>query len=142
MANYCPNCGQSVSTSDRFCAACGASLDGSSTGGTAYSGTTATTTSGVSSGLNTATGILGTLVTVSLIGGLTRQLYYYGGRYFLDPYCHRPYMTPHLICGRPMGMGMHPPMGGPHGGPHGGMGGPHGGMGGPHGGGPRGGGHR
>jgi hypothetical protein len=136
MANYCPNCGQSVSLNDSFCSSCGTQLNGGTTTNNANYATTNT-----NSGLGTAAGILGTLVTVSLLGGLTRQLYYYGGRYFLDPYCHRPYMTPHLICGRPMGM--HPPMGGPHGGmggPHGGMGGPHGGMGGP-GGGPRGG-HR
>jgi hypothetical protein len=73
------------------------------------------------------------LVTVSLIGGLTRRLYYYGGRYFLDPYCRRPYGSPHLICGGPMGGPHGGPMGGPHGGPGGGHGGP---------GGPRGGGHR
>lgn len=88
-----------------------------------------------------AVGALGTLVAVSLLGGMTRQLYYYGGRYFLDPYCRRPFLSPHLIMGghRPIGR---PPMGGMHGpgGPHGGFGGPHGG---PHGGGPGGhGGHR
>jgi hypothetical protein len=91
--------------------------------------------------MNTVAGILGTLVTVSLIGGLTRQLYYYGGRYFLDPYCRRPFGSPHLICGRYMGGHM---IGGPHGGPGGprggGYGGPGGGPGGPRGG--PGGGHR
>jgi hypothetical protein len=138
MANYCPNCGQSVSASDRFCSSCGAALDGS-TANTTYATNTANVSAGTtSSGVNTVAGILGTLVTVSLIGGLTRQLYYYGGRYFLDPYCRRPYGSPHLICGR--FMGGHPMMGGPHGGFGGPGGGPHGGgFGGP-GGGPRGGG--
>jgi hypothetical protein len=137
MANYCPNCGNTVSADNRFCPSCGTSLTGGTTGAT----TTTAATGGTTAGLGTATGILGTLVTVSLIGGLTRQLYYYGGRYFLDPYCHRPFMSPHLICGRHMGW--HRPMGG---GPHGGGpmgGGPHGGGpmgGGPHGGGPMGGG--
>jgi hypothetical protein len=130
MANYCPNCGQSVSVGDSYCSSCGAQLAGGATNNnTAYANTNTNTTSGV----NTAAGILGTLVTVSLLGGLTRQLYYYGGRYFLDPYCHRPFLSPHLICGRHMGVYHGGPMGGPHGGP---MGGPHGG--GPHGGGPHG----
>jgi hypothetical protein len=146
MANYCPNCGQTVSSGDRFCASCGTQLVGGTTNNNtnyAATNTTSGTSNGVSSGLGTAAGILGTLVTVSLIGGLTRQLYYYGGRYFLDPYCRRPYMSPHLICGRPPMGPMGGPMGGPRGGGFGGpMGGPHGGPGGPGGGGPRGGGHR
>jgi hypothetical protein len=138
MANFCPNCGQNVSTSDRFCAACGAQLTGDTTAAKTYTDTSVNTTATTT---NTTSDILGTLVTVSLIGGLTRQLYYYGGRYFLDPYCHNPFMSPHLICGRHMPPPMRP-MGGPHGGPMGG--GPRGGgpMGGPRGGGPRGGGHR
>jgi hypothetical protein len=128
MANFCSNCGQAVTSSDTYCPSCGAQLNGGVSNTANYSNAN----SGVATGANTVSGILGTLVTVSLIGGLTRQLYYYGGRYFLDPYCHRPYGSPHLICGRP-------PMGGPMGGPRGGhMGGPMGG--GPRGGGPRGGG--
>lgn len=139
MANYCPNCGTSVDTGASFCPNCGTALSG----GSYTSNSTASTNNSATNAGN----ILGTLVAVSLIGGLTRQLYYYNGRYFLDPYCRRPFGSPHMIIGRhrPIGMRpMHPHMGGgmrgpmrPHGGPHGG--GFHGG--GPRGGGPRGG-HR
>lgn len=136
MANYCPNCGASVNSGASFCSNCGAALNGGS-----YSGES--TASANNNSANTGN-ILGTLVAVSLLGGLTRQLYYYNGRYFLDPYCRRPFGSPHMIVGRhrPMGMRpMMPPHAGPHGpmSPHGGgfHGGPHGG--GFHGGGPRGG---
>ncbi len=138
MANYCPNCGTNVDNSASYCPNCGTMLNASYTNTTASANTTSTSTGD----------ILGTLVAVSLIGGLTRQLYYYNGRYFLDPYCRRPFGSPHMILGRPRPMGMHPMP--PHGGPRGfggsrGFGGPHGGGprggGGPHGSGPRGG-HR
>ena len=141
MANYCSNCGTAVDASASFCPNCGTALNG----GAANTNTNA---NNAGSGLGT---VLGTLVAVSLIGGLTRQLYYYNGRYFLDPYCRRPFMSPHLILGRhrPFMRGFHrgPMMGGPRGpmgGPRGPMGGPRGPMGGPRGpmgGGPRGG-HR
>lgn len=120
MANYCPNCGAAVSSGDSYCASCGAALRGGAASGT--SGATSIG-SAVAAG---AAGALGTLVAVTLVGGLTRNLYYYGGRYFLDPFCRRPFMGRIMGGPRPMPRGM---------GPHGGMGGPHGGMG-PHGGGP------
>ncbi len=131
MANYCPNCGTCVDSSASFCQNCGTALNG-----TSYGGQTASTANTTNTG-----NILGTLVAVSLVGGLTRQLYYYNGRYFLDPYCRRPFGSPHMILGRHRPMGMHPMP--PHGGMHGPMhphGGPRGG--GFHGGGPRGGGPR
>lgn len=133
MANYCPNCGQSVDSAASFCPSCGAALNG---GSNTYNNTNAGYSNTAGNAFSAASGILGTLVAVSLVGGLTRQLYYYGGRYFLDPYCRRPFASPHLIMGphrmiRPMGPvgGFRPPMGG----------GFHGPMGGPRGGGPRGG---
>ncbi len=130
MANFCPNCGNSVSSSDAYCPNCGCALNASGTA--ASSGTT----SGSSTGSGVAKGVVGTLVAVTLLNGLTRNLYYYGGRYYMDPYCRNPYMGG--IIGRPRPIGgprPHGPMiggprggmGGPHGGPHGGMGGPHGG---------------
>lgn len=128
MANYCPNCGTNVNSTDSFCKNCGTALNNANVN--------QTTT-------NQSDNILGTLVAVTLLGGITRQLYYYNGRYFLDPYCRNPFvgpriMGPHRII-RPRGhMGMHP---GPRpGGPR--PGGPRpGGPGGFHGG-PRPGGHR
>lgn len=134
MANFCPACGSSLTNQAvNYCPYCGAQINASQT--------TATYSNG-----NDLSNVLGTLVTVSLIGGLTRQLYYYGGRYFLDPYCRRPYGMPHRILHyhpvpprrfggpRPLGRPMWRPMG-PMGGPRpmGPMGGPRG----PHG--PRGG---
>lgn len=149
MANFCPNCGRQVNAGDRFCAECGTSLSGNTSNNNntyANNGGGTASTSGMGA-------ILGTLVAVSLIGGITRQLYYYNGRYFYDPYCRRSFMSPHMILGRPRpcfhpglmhrrpGHPMRPPMGPHGGGPRGPMGGgPRGGgFGGP-GGGPRGGG--
>lgn len=113
MANYCPNCGRSVDAGASFCSNCGAALNGNTNAqGSAYTSP--------SPAASAAGGILGTLVAVSLIGGLTRRLYYYGGRYYLDPYCRRPFMDMHRIIGGPRFIG------GPHGGPRGpmGLGGP------------------
>ncbi len=127
MANYCPNCGNQVNNGDSFCSSCGSSLSG----GSSY---TQNTTSSTSVG-----DILGTLVAVSLVGGLTRDLYYYQGRYFLDPYCRRPFRGARILGHHPM---HHPPMMGvPRGGMHHSprMGAPRGGMGRPGGGSPRGG---
>lgn len=120
MANYCPNCGAAVDPSASYCSSCGAAVNG-------VAGTAAPSAAGGIA--SAAMGALGTLVAVSLIGGATRRLYYYGGRYFLDPYCRRPFASPHLILGGPRFLGGPRPMGGFHG--------P---MGGPRGGGPRGGG--
>lgn len=133
MANYCPNCGQCVGDGAAYCSACGTALNGNATA-SAANGNSAASTAGT---------VLGTLVAVNLIGGLTRQLYFYNGRYFLDPYCRRPFGSPHMIVGRhrPIGMRPMPPHGGIpgprgpmrprgdfHGGPPGGRpGGPHGG---------------
>lgn len=135
MANYCPNCGSSISGAN-YCPNCGAQINAD---GTAYG---ASTGSAASSAGTVAASVLGTLVTVSLVNGLTRRLYYYGGRYFLDPYCRRPFGSPHMIMGGPRpvhgGMGMAPRGGGMRGPGGGGMRGPGGG---PRGGG-MGGGHR
>lgn len=148
MANYCPNCGISVDSDAAFCKNCGTALNSS------YTNQNTTNNSSVNTG-----DILGTLVAVSLVGGLTRQLYFYNGRYFLDPYCRRPFVGPRIIGPHhpigprgPIGMrphhmgGMHHGghrgpggFGGPRGGGPGGFGGPRGGgPGGHHGGGPRG----
>ncbi len=113
MANYCSNCGNSVSSSASFCSNCGVSLNQDSS------------TSGINSSSNTTTSnggnILGTLVAVSLFGGITRQLYYYNGRYFLDPYCRNPFIGPRILGHhRPMGGIFHHPVG-----PRGGMRGGH-----------------
>lgn len=111
MANYCPSCGKSVDSDAAFCKSCGKALNGSDSN---YSNN--------SSSSKKTSDILGTLVTVSLIGGLTKRLYFHNGRYFLDPHCRRPFVGPGII-------GPHH-NGGPHGGPHrgpGGFGGPHGG---------------
>lgn len=130
MANYCPNCGNQVNNGDMYCSNCGNSLSGA----TNYSNSNIAMSSG-------AGDILGTLVVVSLVGGLTRELYFHNGRYFLDPYCRRPFRGARIIGHHPMRppmMGGHccrmphtPRMGGLRGGaPRGGMGHPGGGMGG------------
>lgn len=127
MANYCPNCGSSVNSNAAFCQSCGAQLNNSS-----Y--TNQQNTYSNNSNRSNIGNIVGRLVTVSLLGGITRQLYYYRGRYFLDPHCRNPFVGPRIISHRPIGM-MKPRMGGmPHNGP-----GMHGGF---RGGGPRGGHHR
>lgn len=116
MANYCPNCGNNVDSNASFCSNCGTALNGgANTNGN-------TTTANDSS--STANKVLGTLVTVTLLGGLTRQLYYHNGRYFMDPYCRNPFMGPRII-GHHRHMGMHHGHIGPRGGFHGG--GPRGG---------------
>lgn len=152
MANFCPNCGSSVNPNVMFCPVCGTALSGVSN--TQYNNNQNYNygyqhpVDNTSSTIGT---VLGTLVAVNLIGGLTRQLYYYGGRYYYDPYCRCPFMDMHRIMGRPRPMlrpmfgrppmgppPMHrPPMGGhrpPMGRPP--MGGPRPPMGGPRGGGP------
>ncbi len=130
MANYCSNCGNSVESSATYCSNCGTALNG----GPSISNSTGNNSGSATSAAGT---ILGTLVTVSLLGGLTRQLYYYNGRYFLDPYCRNPFVGPRILGHRRHMMGMH--RGPMH--PRGGFGGPHGGGGHHGGGGPRGG-HR
>ena len=140
MANFCSNCGASVDPNASDCPQCGNPLSG-----------TANANSNTATGGMNGADILGTLVTVSLVGGLMRQLYFYNGCYYMDPYCRHPFASPHLILGmhrpRPrMGwtrfMGAPPHMGGlrgPMGGHHRcGPGGPMGGPRGPMGGGPRG----
>ncbi|MCD7728390.1 MAG: zinc-ribbon domain-containing protein [Clostridia bacterium] len=135
MANYCSYCGASVSSNDSYCPNCGAALNASVNNNNNTQA--ASNTSSAATGA--AAGILGTLVAVTLTTGLTRNLYYYGGRYYLDPYCRRPFVGgirgPHHM----VGPGPRGPRGGP--GPRGGMGGPRGGGpgGGPRGGGPGGG---
>lgn len=132
MANFCSNCGSSVNDSMTFCPACGHALHKSAATQSAAFDTAQSATyaaqpqnTGFDAG-SAAIGALGTLVAVNLIGGLTRQLYFRGGRYYLDPYCRRPFGNPHLILGRRMlgrpfmpppppfvprpPMGMHPPM--------------------------------
>lgn len=130
MGNYCPNCGINVDNDASYCKNCGTALNGNNNQN-AYT----------DNSLN-AGNILGTLVAVNLIGGLTRQLYFYNGRYFLDPYCRRPFIGPRIIGPHrpipPRGhIGMGPRPGGMHRGPGGMHRGPGGFRGGPHGGGHR-----
>jgi len=142
MAKYCQNCGYEVPSDANFCPSCGSSLNSSNS---SY-----TKSNSNESSSNTAE-ILGTLVTVGLLSGLTQQLFYRNGMYYYDRYCMRPYPM-HLIHSywhhgpRPMPGGFGPGFrpggmmrggaprgfGGPHGGGHGGgFGGPRGGHGGP-----------
>lgn len=124
---YCPNCGNNIGTAN-FCSNCGAQANGS-TNQTNYNNTTSQSSVG---------NILGTLVTVGLLSGLTQQLFYYNGMYYYDRFCRRPF--PMGLIGIPHHrMPMHRPMG-MMGGPRGHIGGPMGGLRGGHGG-PRGGGH-
>lgn len=157
MANFCYSCGSSVDPNALFCPVCGAALNGTAQNGNQYQQPVQSAPP-VNDAGSTMGSILGTLVAVNLIGGLTRQLYYYGGRYYLDPYCRRPFMDMHMIrgghrpihrppppppVGRPPVIGRppigRPPVGGPRpGGPHHGPVGPRPGGPGPRpGGGPR-----
>ena len=123
MANFCPHCGSGLKAGATHCSSCGA---GVCTTDTAYS-----QPSNSYVNVNTSDIVadaVGTLVAVTLVGGLTRQLYYHGGRYYHGPFVGR-IMGPH----RPIHIGHHAPIGRMH--PMGG--GPRG----PMGGGPRGGGH-
>lgn len=130
---FCPNCGSQVN--GNFCSNCGANVNGNTTN---YNNT--------QSAGSTAAGVVGTLVTVGLLSGLTQQLYYMNGVYYYDRFCRRPFPMgmigiPHHRMGihRPMGMRPMPGPRGPMGSPRG-IGGPHGGghIGGPRGGGGRG----
>lgn len=141
MANFCLNCGCAMSDPyASFCPSCGAALNAA---GTTYN----QSTNSANYAGAAAAGALGTLVAVTLAGGLTRRLYYRGGRYFLDPMCRNPFMGRIMGPHRPVPMRPHGPMGGPRPmgprpmGPRGPMGGPRGRGpgGGPRGGGP---GHR
>lgn len=129
---FCPNCGSQVN--GNFCSNCGCNVNGGSTN------CNNTTSSG-----STAGNVLGTLVTVGLLSGLTQQLYYMNGMYYYDRFCRRPFpmsmigIPHHRMHMRPMGMRPMPGPRGPMGGGH--IGGPRGPMGGGHMGGPRGGGH-
>lgn len=152
MANFCSNCGSSVREDMTFCPSCGHALRKTSASASYTDTASYETAQPQSSGIDAASaavGALGTLVAVNLIGGLTQQLYYRGGRYYFDPYCRRPFGNPHLILGRrmlgrpfmppppPRPMMHRPPMGGfrpPMGGPRGPFGGPRPPMGGPRGG--------
>ncbi len=144
MANFCPHCGSGLKAGATHCSSCGAGVCATDT---AYS-----QPSNSYVNVNTSDIVadaVGTLVAVTLVGGLTRQLYYHGGRYYHDPMCHRPFvgriMGPH----RPIHIhiGHHAPIGRMHpmgGGPRGPIGRSRplgGGPRGPMGGGPRGGGH-
>lgn len=105
MANFCPNCGSAVNQTDTFCPTCGSAIVGSTSGlpaGVPINTPPPTRQyyQSVPPVQSTASNILGTLVAVNLINGLTRQLYYYGGRYYLDPYCRNPFLQMGMIVGR------------------------------------------
>ncbi len=142
MANFCPNCGSQVTDKDSFCPNCGTPLT-QTAGGVQYTDNTQGVSTGAAAATGAAAGALGTLVAVTLASGLTRNLYYRGGRYFLDPYCRNPFMGairgPHRVIGGPAIRPAARPMGGRIGGARPMGGAPRGG---PRGGGPRGGGHR
>lgn len=114
---FCPNCGSQVN--GNFCSNCGCNVNGGSTN----------CNNAASSG-STAGNVLGTLVTVGLLSGLTQQLYYMNGMYYYDRFCRRPFpmsmigIPHHRMHMRPM-PGPRGPMGGGHiGGPRGGGHGP------------------
>ena len=139
MANFCPYCGSGLKAGATHCSSCGAGVSA-----TNNSTNTQSTTVNINNNASSAVAdTVGTLVAVTLAGGLTRQLYYHCGRYYHDPMCHRPFVG--SIIGPPrhihIHVGPHRPMGRPHpmpGGPHRPIGGPHPMGGGPRGGGPRG----
>ena len=99
MANFCPNCGSALSNPNaQYCPVCRAAIYQSTT---TYVNPAPTAYNTV----NTVNAALGTLVAVTLAGGITRRLYYRGGRYFIDPMCRNPFvgriMGPHHIVPRP-----------------------------------------
>ena len=94
MANFCPHCVSGLKAGATHCSSGGAGVCSTDT---AYS-----QPSNSYVNVNTSDIVadaVGTLVAVTLVGGLTRQLYYHGGRYYHDPMCHRPFvgriMGPH-----------------------------------------------
>ena len=79
MANFCPNCGSAVNQTDTFCPTCGSAIVGSTSGlpaGVPINTPPPTQQyyQSVPPVQSTASNILGTLVAVNLINGLTRQL--------------------------------------------------------------------
>ena len=132
MANFCPYCGSGLKAGATHCSSCGA-------------GVCATNDAKTNTSDSVVGAVVGTLVAVTLAGGLTRQLYYHRGRYFIDPMCHNPFggriIGPHrpihIHIGHHTSIGRMHPIGG---GPRGPLGRPRP-IGGPRGGGPRGGGH-
>lgn len=82
--NFCPNCGSKL-TSGNFCSSCGANL-------------TQTTQGNMNNSRNNIAGnLLGTLVTVSLVNGLTKNLYLNNGNYYYDKQCRRPFNSAMIL---------------------------------------------
>lgn len=84
--NFCPNCGSQMPANTNFCPNCGANFStGFQQGGI------------LGNGANTARNLLGTLVTVSLVNGLTKKLYQRGNNYYYDQNCTRPFNSAMIL---------------------------------------------
>lgn len=88
--NYCSNCGFKCGKAANFCANCGMSLTGAS-----QQGSIINNNANIGSGSNS---LLGTLVTVQLINGMTKNLYENNGNYYTDKACKHQY-NPAMIMG-------------------------------------------
>lgn len=90
MSNFCTVCGSRLNGKVNFCGNCGASVGNQNTNSF--------------NNFNNANSmnqnnILGTLVTVSLINGLTKNLYLKDDKYYTDAQCRHPFMNTAMIMG-------------------------------------------
>ena len=82
--NFCPNCGSKCLIKANFCSNCGNSLNG----------TMQQQESLANNNFHTGVGnnsLLGTMVTVQLVNGLTKNLYEQNGNYFTDKACRHQF---------------------------------------------------
>lgn len=86
--NFCPNCGNKITSNTNFCTSCGANLGQNTQSGFGL---------GLGMNNNLAKNILGTLVTVTLVNGLTKKLYQKDGNFFYDAKCSRPYNSAMIL---------------------------------------------
>ena len=80
--NFCSNCGAKCNTNANFCSNCGMALNAQSP--------QRVTNNSMRNNLNSDS-LLGTLVTVQLINGLTKNLYEKNGDYYSDQACHHKF---------------------------------------------------
>lgn len=74
---YCTNCGKQILDTVNFCPHCGCQINMKADASNSYYRSDGSTK--------------GTLVTVMLMGGTMRQLYYYNGLYYYDRFLTRPF---------------------------------------------------